>query len=247
MKKIIIDLNDELMIQRTNQGVTLVRPENSLSKSSIKIGDLMVMPVHVYFMNLESTLLKFNERGAMTFNLQYANDVLGKTVRYFASKETANNSIFNDHLVATNKTLLIKDELYTRLDEVDFITLTFKFPWYDNRNKLIGIFGFSLLVDNKWGISLGDSTALILQTGLLATSQLTRKIPGVEYNNIYLTQRQKEIIYHMVRGKTAKEIAVILNVSPRTIEHHIENIKIRTNSDSKSELIDKMFDYFIKI
>ena len=50
----------------------------------------------------------------------------------------------------------------------------------------------------------------------------------------------------MIRGKTAKEIAVILNLSPRTIEHHIENIKIKTNSDSKSELIDKMFLHVLR-
>jgi DNA-binding CsgD family transcriptional regulator len=247
MKSIIPDISNELIIQRTGQGIFLARPEETISNSIIKIADLQGMPFHVYFMNLDSALLKFNERGAITFNLTHADDVIGRTVRTFASKESAERSIANDHLVANNKALLVKDELYTRLDQIDFSTLSFKFPWYDRQNKVVGIFGFSLLIDKKWGVSLGDSMRLILQTGLLEPRQLTQLVPGFEYNGAYLTQRQKEIIYYMIRGKTAKQIASILDLSSRTIEHYIENIKIKTNSDSKSELIDKMIDYFIQI
>jgi excisionase family DNA binding protein len=43
---------------------------------------------------------------------------------------------------------------------------------------------------------------------------------------------------------TAKEAAKILNVSNRTIEHHLENIKIKANVSSKSELIHRILtDY----
>jgi DNA-binding CsgD family transcriptional regulator len=43
-------------------------------------------------------------------------------------------------------------------------------------------------------------------------------------------------------GKTAKEIADIIGRSKRTVEHHLEKIKLKTGSSSKSELIEKIID-----
>ncbi|MBA2710793.1 MAG: hypothetical protein H0U57_09405, partial [Tatlockia sp.] len=42
--------------------------------------------------------------------------------------------------------------------------------------------------------------------------------------------------------KTARAIASSLNRSPRTIESHIENMKNKTNSSSKSELVEKLIN-----
>jgi len=47
-----------------------------------------------------------------------------------------------------------------------------------------------------------------------------------------LTARQREVLQMMVEGRTAKEIAAVLNVSPRTVEFHkyriMETLGLRT-------------------
>lgn len=240
------DTSNELIIQRFGQGIKLIHPEHALKLSgALRIGDLLPMPFHVFFNDLDSVLQKFNERGAATFNINHCNDAIGLTAFDIMNKETANICISHDQIAINKNINIIKDELYTRHDDIDISALTIKFPWYNERNKIIGIFGLSCLLDKKWGTSLADSLSLIHQTGLLQSSHMKQCLPGLSYGEIYFTQRQKEIIIYMIRGKTAKEIATILELSQRTIEHHIENIKLKTNSSSRSELIDKMFDHLI--
>lgn len=54
-----------------------------------------------------------------------------------------------------------------------------------------------------------------------------------------LSVRQRQILYYVILGKYSKEIAKILGLSYRTIQHYVENIKIKMNVDSRSELIEK--------
>jgi DNA-binding CsgD family transcriptional regulator len=56
-----------------------------------------------------------------------------------------------------------------------------------------------------------------------------------------MTDKQAECLFYLVRGKTAKEIARILNKSPRTIEEHIENLKNQFGCETKSQLIEYAF------
>src|SRR3990167_7824615 len=58
-------------------------------------------------------------------------------------------------------------------------------------------------------------------------------------NSVPLTSRQGECLYYMLRGKTAKQIASILAISPRTVTDYIEHIKYKFNCHTKPELIDK--------
>lgn len=239
------NLHEEMTIQRAGQGIVLVESDkNNRPDNALCIEKLMKMPFHMYFMDRYSVLQKFNERGAISFNLNHYNDAIGLSARDLSSRETAESSIANDRMVINNNQFLIKDEHYTRLDQMDFTTLSIKFPWYQD-NKTRGVFGVSFLLDSKWGISLSDAMNHVIHTGLLDSRQFNASLPGLQFGGIYLTKRQKEIVSHMIRGKTAKEIANLLNLSSRTVEHHIENIKLKTDSDSRSELIDKMIDYFI--
>lgn len=58
--------------------------------------------------------------------------------------------------------------------------------------------------------------------------------------SIILTQREQECIYYLTRGFTFFEIGQYLNISPRTVETHISNIKVKLNVKTRSELIAKV-------
>jgi len=60
-----------------------------------------------------------------------------------------------------------------------------------------------------------------------------------ENNDASLTSREHECLFYYLRGKPSKVIAQFLNISPRTVETYIDNIKIKYNCISRSQLIEK--------
>jgi DNA-binding NarL/FixJ family response regulator len=52
-----------------------------------------------------------------------------------------------------------------------------------------------------------------------------------------LTPRQREVLQLLVEGRAAKEIANLLNISPRTVEFHKYNLMAKLNLKSVSALI----------
>lgn len=58
-----------------------------------------------------------------------------------------------------------------------------------------------------------------------------------------LTDRQREVLFNLSEGNSYKMIARILDVSPRTIEAHIKNIKFSTDCYSKKNLIEYFRKY----
>ena len=56
-------------------------------------------------------------------------------------------------------------------------------------------------------------------------------------NDKKLSKREIECAYYLIRGMTAKQIAKIIFLSPRTIEHYIDRIKSKFKCKSRSDLI----------
>jgi DNA-binding CsgD family transcriptional regulator len=52
-----------------------------------------------------------------------------------------------------------------------------------------------------------------------------------------LTAREVEVLVHMARGRTNKEIAVALGISPRTAQHHIEHIYAKAGVSTRAAIV----------
>ena len=123
------DINNEFIIQRFSQGIKLIQPKKCHNLiNHVSVHDMLNMPFHVYFMDAESIIKRMSERAAISFNFISPEDVTGKCVREFAQKESAEHSISNDRAVMNSNKLIIKDESYTRLDDICFKTLVSNFP-----------------------------------------------------------------------------------------------------------------------
>lgn len=63
----------------------------------------------------------------------------------------------------------------------------------------------------------------------------------VSKSNIHkqLTDREMDCIFYLLRGNTMKKIAKYLNISPRTVETHLEQIKNKLNCGSKSDIVEQ--------
>lgn len=54
-----------------------------------------------------------------------------------------------------------------------------------------------------------------------------------------LSEREREYLFFSLRRKTAKEIALILSLSHRTVEDYMGSIRTKLNCQSRSELLEK--------
>ncbi len=111
----------------------------------------------------------------------------------------------------------------------------------DNNNKVNGVFThwtdithFNILDIGK--ILLNSQKDLVgkhsvHQFGYLLTDESSKEIG--------LTNRQMECLFFMLRGKTNRNIADALGIGERTVEDHINEIKIKLKCTSKPECIEK--------
>src|SRR5262249_5871502 len=142
-------------------------------------------------------------------------EIFGKNVMELYPHPSSKAVLSNDTKVMRNKKMHFFEEEIRKEDEISFVGLSFKLPWYNTENRMIGIFGATVVIDNQY---LGNPFALMSHLNLF-------KIPSLSDSCFYLTNRQMQILELTILGKSARLIGEILNLSKRTIETHLENIK----------------------
>jgi DNA-binding CsgD family transcriptional regulator len=60
-------------------------------------------------------------------------------------------------------------------------------------------------------------------------------------SNKLLSQREREVVNLLLKGKSNKQMAFLLSVSERTIEFHLSNIYTKMNVGSRIELVLEMW------
>jgi DNA-binding NarL/FixJ family response regulator len=87
-------------------------------------------------------------------------------------------------------------------------------------------------------------------TPLLETDTLRQSKPSQSRTRdaaSQLTPRQREVLRLVAEGRSAKEIAVVLNISPRTVEFHRNKIKEELDLHNQSELVQFALKHGIAI
>ncbi len=57
---------------------------------------------------------------------------------------------------------------------------------------------------------------------------------------IKLTQREITCVIHLLQNRTAQETAELMNLSRRTVESYLDNIKVKMDCDTKADLLAKL-------
>lgn len=74
----------------------------------------------------------------------------------------------------------------------------------------------------------------------LAQFEIKKYYLDGDLHNIAFSKREAECLKYLHYGKSAKEIAQLLNLSPRTVETYFNSIKTKTNSKNLLEVISKL-------
>ncbi|WP_159981366.1 MULTISPECIES: response regulator transcription factor [unclassified Novosphingobium] len=55
--------------------------------------------------------------------------------------------------------------------------------------------------------------------------------------NLRLTSRETEVVTLVARGLSAKEVAITLAIAPCTVERHVENVRLKTQTRNRVHMI----------
>jgi len=66
------------------------------------------------------------------------------------------------------------------------------------------------------------------------------------FSHLHLTEREAECVFCMQNNHTIRSAAILLNLSARTVEFYLKNIKTKLNIRTKTELLDclQQLDFF---
>ena len=116
----------------------------------------------------------------------------------------------------------------------EYIFLNNKAPRRNQDDKIIGTVSYAMEVINP---------PVFEFVSLLQKSLSDQSIANYfSIQDTHLSSRESECLFYLLRGNTAKQIARLLSLSPKTVEHYIENMKLKFHCQTKSELISKAIE-----
>lgn len=61
---------------------------------------------------------------------------------------------------------------------------------------------------------------------------------GSNYPNLYFTQRESECLFYLLKGLTIAATATMLELSARTVEFYVKNMKVKMRVKNKKQLLE---------
>ncbi len=247
MKSSII--SNELQVYRYGNGVKLARNDDTESlcdgyNTGYSVHDLSKLPFNIGICDSHNTIQYVNEAGAYSMGFSSVHTAIGKTNSNAYSSKTFEIVLNNCKKVLNKNEIQIVEEGIALKGNKDVIQrLAIRLPLYNKQDKTIGIFNCSIMLGKQ---SLPDALShiknLIFFNPAMTAKGSYHLLSYLQTNKHFLTKRELQVAYHLIRGKTAKIIAKIFQLSPRTVETHLENMKIKLAVDSKTALIEKLID-----
>ncbi len=125
-----------------------------------------------------------------------------------------------------------------------YCSITNKTPFWDDNHKIEAAYYLSQLLPNT--ILEKIHTPLIQANNkfLKKCKPLSLCYEIVEsFEELGLTVRESECFFYIIRQRSTKVIASLLNLSARTVEDYITNIKYKLLCHNKTMLVDYAFAY----
>ena len=156
----------------------------------------------------------------------------------FSIYKKHDNSLEAWHFATTKENYEVINFYLNRLDLLYHFILYFK----DQAGKIIDI------VDSQKRIYLEDKSSLdsakedgqgIAKIQNFIDQTVIKRFPlTTERGVVFISKREAECVRHLSSSKTVKEIAKAMDLSPRTVESYLNNIKNKLNCSSKLEIIN---------
>mgnify|MGYP003645808324 CR=1 FL=1 len=211
--KRILDTNKNLVVARYKQGIRLVKPDSSAEGALCSVASIFDLPVPAYFYDTDSNFIKTNEKLAKMVAAESAADVQGRNPSAFCSREFSEKIFAIDENVIRNQSMAMVEEVGHRSDEFLIQCMSLKLPWYHD-DKIVGLLCFSIHTDNHSLSEFSGRMSCLLATGLMGSTTHIQStaMPRIQLGNVYLSNRESEILSHVTRGRTAKNLGELSKI-----------------------------------
>lgn len=188
--------------------------------------------------DLNSIFLYANKEYAKIVGIKNHEDIKGMSDYDMPSaiRNCADTFREQDKLVIANRKPIKTIYIHPFFGEVWKVYIFTKTLFINNEQHVIGTIFHGIEVTND---AIFNLNSVLTQT-YSATGTLKNDLNGPEGTKI--TTRQLECLFYILRGKTIKEIARLLNISHRTVEVHLEQLKLKFNTQSKNQLINRAIE-----
>lgn len=197
-------------------------PELLLEKEHIIKSDAHF---HVFWKDLSGTYLGANDIQARMLGLEKGHQTIGGSVLDYFVSDTAKAIQDNDRRVINEKSSKIFIEPILTRENKRYTAFSHKKVLLSKTNKVLGSMGFAFLVEEHATVDM--------------TFLLNPFIADAYFSTEKLSKRQIDCLVLLIKGMTFKQIAAELDLSARTVEHYIQNLKAKLSAYSRSDLIAK--------
>lgn len=204
---------------------------------NVDVKSLMQLPANVYLLNTECRILELNSSAASLFNLS-PEECIGLD---YDDMTKIGNWVNGQAKTYQSSALDVMQKNQTQSGTIEPVLphpdgrirsyISTRIPLSNKNKKVVGVLGISVEI-NK--ISYMENTSLKIDP----ISAFTKKIINSHENTYKLSTQQLECLFWLAKGMTLKKIAFSMKLSHRTIESYIENIKLKLNCNSKTDLIE---------
>lgn len=191
--------------------------------NSLELGKFHNIFYHLYWKDCNGRYQACNDTQAKNTGLTTASDLIGLSDYDLYSSQDADFLRENDLSIMESKqpNIFFETGPWTKKNEIAN-ALSIKVPLFTRSKKNAGIIGLSIILNGN--ISLPVFT--------LSKTEVPKDFSA-------LTMRQLDCLYYLVLGMTIKEIAKVMKLAPKTIEHYFEKIKFKLSCQTRSELVKK--------
>ncbi|MBA2657783.1 MAG: PAS and helix-turn-helix domain-containing protein [Tatlockia sp.] len=232
--------NSDILISSTNAGILLSNKQGSQT-----LNDLFALPFNIFISKPNHEIANLNDQCLRNLDYLSRHDAVGATFEKKINNKSQILKIYeNDNQVIRNKQFCVFEEIGDLNNGIHLHTLTFKFPLFNDNKQLLGLIGCAIILQDR-SFSEVAADFSIISNQLLLDKPIAKTEKASSSTNIpYFSPREIDILRLLIQGKTAKETAKILNLSHRTVEYYLQNIKIKANVENKSQLIEKAIYHY---
>ncbi|MDR3503222.1 MAG: LuxR C-terminal-related transcriptional regulator [Legionella sp.] len=213
-----------------------------MAQNLITIDDFYHKPGHCYIKDPKSILLEANEMMALRTNFLSTSEIIGLEDTAIAlNPDDAKKWHENDKLALWKGQPQIFVEHMELIDQSSGFSsiqtgLSYKAPYYSRSGKIIGVIGVSFFQEDLKHLESWNDQPL-LRSLLLMTAHHFNLFESPQNKSplSQLSTQQKAIFEFTTQGKTTKEIARLMSLSVRTVEHYIEIIKNKLGCERKKD------------
>ncbi|CDZ76476.1 response regulator FixJ [Legionella massiliensis] len=239
------DTSSELIMKPVGSGIQLIHPDSVNQDkdeqriiSPYSVADFLKLPSSVYFVNKYHAIENLNQMAVDACKYESIKQALGRgEADHTLSEDSFHQLMVDQKRTMQTETMQIFNNEVCLQDESFFRCLVVLKPWYDLHYKVAGVIGVTVVVDEH---SLAETLTALTKNEFLnygTKAVKNRALPNT-INGVPLSPRETDCVQYYVKGKTAKEIAKYLNLSPRTVEFYISNLKEKLGVSTKSQLME---------